>query len=154
LISNHSQHCKLANKQIAEEAEKLKNNAMPHANGISRIVSSVDVPKVGRDKFVYISAFINGTKNSLCDSGCDVNLLPVHFVNPCDVLFRECKLYAAGGTSIEVLGHCQITIQLENGFIVETDFVISPSIKKPMLGIDWLTKNAVRWNFLEGTFMI
>jgi len=36
--------------------------------------------------------------NCLCDSVCDVNLLPVHFVNLCDVLPNKCKLSAAGGT--------------------------------------------------------
>jgi len=118
-------------------------------------VSSIDVPKVGRGKFVYISAFINCKKTDcLCDSGCDVNLLPVHFVDLCDVLPSECKLYAVGGTPIEVLGHCKLTIQLENCFLVETDFIISPSIKEPMLGIDWLIRNAARWNFLEGTIII
>jgi len=113
---------------------------MPPANAIATLVSSIDVPKVGRDTFVYISAFIIGKKtNCLRDSDCDVNLLPVHFVDLCDVLPSECKLYAASGTPIEVLEHCQLTIQLENYFLVETDFNISPSIKKPMLGIDWLT---------------
>jgi len=52
------------------------------------------------------------------------------------------------------VGHCQITIQLENGFLVETDLIISPSIKEPMLEIDWLARNATRWNFLEGTIII
>jgi len=81
-------------------------------------------------------------------------LFSVHFVNLCDVLPSECILNAVGGISIEVLGHCQIPIQLENGFLVETDFIISPSIKEPMLGINWLTRNASRWNFLEGTIII
>jgi len=76
---------------------------------------------------VYIAATNNGTlTNCLCDSGCDVNLLPVHYVNFNDVL--PSKLSAAGGTPIEVLGHCKIPIQLENGFLIETDFIISPSI--------------------------
>jgi len=90
----------------------------------------------------------------LCDSGCDVNLFPVHFVNLEDVLPSDCKLSAAGGTPIEVIGHCKGLIKLENGFLIETDFIISTSIKEPMLGIEWLTRNAVRWNFLEGTLVI
>jgi len=66
---------------------------------------------------VYIAATIIGQKtNCLFDSGCDVNLLLVHFVNLEDVLLSDCKLYAAGGAPIEVLGHCKISIQLENGF--------------------------------------
>jgi len=54
----------------------------------------------------------------LCDSGCDVNLLPVHYVNLNDVLPSNCKLSAASGTPIEVLGHFKIPInvKLENGF--------------------------------------
>jgi len=87
-------------------------------------------------------------------SGCDVNLLPVHFVNLDDVLPSDCTLFAVGGTPIEVLGHCRIPLQLKISFFIETDFIISPSIKEPMLGIDWLTKNAARWNFLEGTIII
>jgi len=107
------------------------------------------------DTFLYISAYINGVlTDCLCDSGCDVNLLLVHFVNLSDVLPSDCTLFAAGGTPIEVLGHCRISLQLENTFSIETDFIISPSIKNPMLGIDWLTKNAAKWNFLEGTIMI
>jgi len=78
----------------------------------------------------------------------------VHFVNPIDVLPSDCTLFAAGGTPIEVLGHCRIPIQLENSFFIDTDFIISPSIKEPMLGVDWLTKNAAFWNFLEGTIII
>jgi len=90
----------------------------------------------------------------LCDSGCDVNLLPVHFVNLENVLPRASNLLAAGGTPIEVIGQCRIPMQLENGFIFDKDFIISPSIKEPMLGIDWLTRNEARWNFLDGTIMI
>jgi len=80
-------------------------------------------------------------------------LLPVYFVDPIDILPSECKLYAAGGTPIEVLGHFNATLHLDNGFKVETDFIISASMKEPMLGIDWLTKNAARWNFLDGTII-
>jgi len=53
-----------------------------------------------------------------------------------------------------VLGHCKFPIQLENGFLLKTDFIISPSIEEPMLGLEWLTKNAARWNFLDGTIII
>jgi len=83
-----------------------------------------------------------------------VNLLPVHFVDLEYVLPSECKLIAAGGSPIEVIGHCKISMQLENGFIINTDFIISPSIKEPMLGIEWLTTNKARWNFLDDTIII
>jgi len=115
-------------------------------------VSSEGVPQPTKDKFVYIAATINGIlTNCLCDSGCDVNLLPVQFVNINDVLPR---LSAACGTPIEVLGHCKIPILLENSFSIETDIIISPSLKEPMLGIEWLTKNAAQWSFLDGTIII
>jgi len=90
----------------------------------------------------------------LCDSGCDVNLLPVEFVNLNDVLPSSCTLFAAGGTPIEVLGHCKVSLLVKNSFFIETDFIIFPSIKEPMLGIDWLTRNAARCYFQEGTIMI
>jgi len=75
-------------------------------------------------------------------------------VNLSDMLPSDCKLLAAGGTPIEVLGHCVLPLQVENSFSIETDFIISPGIKEPMLGIDWLTRNAAKWNFVEGTIMI
>jgi len=94
---------------------------------------------------VYITATINvNLIYCPCDSGCDVNLLHVHFVNLFDVLPSNCKLCAAGGTPIKVLGHCKIPIHLDNGFLIETDLIILPSIKKTMLGIKWLTKNAAQ----------
>jgi len=70
------------------------------------------------------------------------------------LLPSTCTLFAAGGTPIEVLGHCKVSLQLKNSFFIETDFIVSPSINEPMLSIDWLTKNAARWNFQEGTIMI
>jgi len=120
----------LVNKKIAEDAERLRLDSLqPHVTS-AREISSVDDPKPTRDKFVYISATINGNvTRCLRDSGCEVNLLPVHFVNLENVLLRDCGLFAAGGTSIEVLGHCRIPVRLENGFIIDTDFIISPSIK-------------------------
>jgi len=118
-------------------------------------MSSLGAPKRTMDKFVYISAYIDGVlTDCLCDSACDVNVLTVRFVNLSDILPSDCTLFAAGGTPIEVLGHCRIPLQLENSFSIETDFITSPSIKKLMLGINWLTRNAAKWNFLEGTIMI
>jgi len=146
---------KLAYKKIAEDAKKLRTDSLQSPNAIASVVSSEGVPQPTRDKYVYIVATINGIlTNCLCDSGCYVNLLPVHYVYINDVLPSRCRLSAAGGTPIEVLGHCKIPIQLENSFAIETDFIISPSIKKNMLEIEWLTKNAARWNFLDGTIII
>jgi len=140
---------------------KLTNNFFtPKTNmviTVSRYLErlSLDPYSSGTPKFVYIPAYINGVlTDCLCDSGCDVNLLPVKFVNLNDVLLSSCELFAAGGTPIEVLGHCKIPLQLKDSFFIETDFIISPSIKEPMLGIQWLTRNASRWNFQDGTIMI
>jgi len=146
---------KLAKKKQAEEAEKLRLDFLQPPVSSARVISADNTSKPTRDKFVYISAYINGVlTDCLCYSGCGVNLLPVEFVNPNDILPSNCTLFAAGGTPIELLGHCKVPLQLKNSFFIETDFIISPSIKEPMLGIDWLTKNAARWNFKEGTIMI
>jgi len=128
---------KLANKKLAEAAEKLRTDSLQPPNAIARVIFSEGIPKPTRDKFVYIAATINGTPTKcLCDSGCDVNFLAVHYFNINDVLPSNCKLSAAVGTPIEVLGHCKIPIQLENSLSIETDFIISPSIKEPMLRIE------------------
>jgi len=76
------------------------------------------------------------------------------FVDPKDTLPVICTLYAANGTPIEVLGHCNVTFCHHNGFKVKSDFIISISVNEPMLGIDCLTKNAARWNFSDGTIII
>jgi len=116
---------RLVNKKITEDAERLRTDSLQPPVTSARVISSIDDPKPTRDKFVYISATINGNvTRCLCDSVCDVNLLPVHFVNLENVLPSDFKLFAAGGTSIEVIGHCRIPIQFENGFLIDTDFII------------------------------
>jgi len=146
---------KLANKKQAEEVERLILDSLQPPVSSVRVISPDNPSKPTRDKFVYISAHINGVLTKyLWDSGCDVNLLPVEFVNSSDILTSTRTLFAAGGTPIVVLGHCKVSLQLKDCFFIETDFIISPSIKEPMLGIEWLTKNAARWNFQEGTIII
>jgi len=136
---------RLVHKRIAEDAEKLRQVSLQPPVTSARVISSADDPKPTRDKFVYISATITGNvTRCLCDSGYDVNLLPVHFVNLEHVLPSDCKRFAAGGTPIEVIGHCRIPIRLDNWFIIDTDFIISPSIKEPMLGIESLTRSEAR----------
>jgi len=123
---------RLVHKKIAEDAERLRLDSLQPPVTSARVILYTDDPKPTRDEFVYISATINGNvTRCLCDSGCDVNLLPVHFVNLENVLLRDCKLFAAGGTLIEVIGHCRVPIRLENGFIIYTEFIISPASKNP-----------------------
>jgi len=101
---------KLANKKQAKEAEKLRHDSLQPPVSSARVISSDQLSKPTRDKFVYISAYINGVLiKCLCDSGCDVNLLSVEFLNPCDILPSTCTLFAAGGTPIEVLGYCKVS---------------------------------------------
>jgi len=75
--------------------------------------------------------------------------MPYDLVDPKDILSVECRLYAANGTVIEVLGHCKVIIIFDNKVKVESDFIVSKGVPEQMLGIDWLTKNEVHWNFLD-----
>jgi len=119
---------RLVNKRIAEDAERIRINSLQPPATSARVFLSIDDPKPTRDKFVYIAATINGNvTRCLCDSGCDVNLLPVHFVNLEDVLPSDCKPFAAEGTPIDVIGHCTILIALENGFLIKTNSSFHPA---------------------------
>jgi len=53
-----------------------------------------------------------------------------------DILPVNFTLYVANGTPIEVIGHCNVTLCLHNGFKVESDIIISTGVNDPMLGID------------------
>jgi len=50
---------KLANKKQAEEAEKLRLDSFQPAVSSARVISSDNLSKPTRGKFVYISAYIN-----------------------------------------------------------------------------------------------
>jgi len=58
----------------------------------------------------------------------------------------DCRLYAANGTSITVMGEVVLDIRL-GVEVIPTRFIVSNNVTEPMLGIDWLRLNRATWNF-------
>ena len=82
------------------------------------------------------------------DSGCEMTIIPADMVFRCDVQDTNQKVLAANGTDIPVLGRTIPQARLGSQDI-EIDGLVSEHVSDPMLGIDWLQKNGVVWNFAE-----
>jgi len=65
----------------------------------------------------------------------------------------ECRLFAANGTVINVLGEVMMNIQIGD-LVLPTRFVVSDNITEPMLGIEWLRCNQMTWNFAKDILII
>jgi len=60
----------------------------------------------------------------------------------------DCKLYAANGTSITVIGEVMLKLHL-GGEILPTRFIVSNNVAEPILGIEWLRSNSLTWDFRQ-----
>jgi len=87
------------------------------------MVDFVNVDTNGTSKCVYLSATVNDKDVlCMCDARSDVNFLPYNLLDPKRIKATTMKFYAANGTTIKILGHSRVTIQLANHVKVESDF--------------------------------
>ena len=86
----------------------------------------------------------------LLDTGSDICLLPESMVDPHSIRQTTRTLKAANGTSITTLGETTMKLRVGN---VNTEItgLVSRHVVEPMIGIDWLTANAVIWDFKKST---
>ena len=77
-----------------------------------------------------------------------MTIVPADMIFRCDVRETNQKVLAANGTDIPILGRTILQSRLGDQD-VEIDGLVSEHISDPMLGIDWLQKNGVIWNFAE-----
>src|SRR3989442_5235033 len=90
---------------------------------------------------VYLDMKLNGTvRTFLLDSGCDITLLPAHFVRGYAIQETNKVIYAANGAPITLLGEVQVDLQLQS-LTIPTTALVSEFIAEGMIGYDWLSHN-------------
>jgi len=53
-----------------------------------------------------------------------------------------CRLFAANGTTISVIGAIILNVRVGE-LTIPTRFVVSYSVSEPMLGVHWLRRNRI-----------
>jgi len=93
------------------------------------------------------------TVDCLLDTGSEVCLIPDSLVPSDKVKKTKRSLRAANGTPIPILGEAKLSLSIGNFNTVITALVLE-HVSEPMLGIDFLVKNHVIWDFAESTVFI
>jgi len=64
-----------------------------------------------------------------------------------------CKLFAANGTTINVVGEIVLNVHVGD-LTIPTKFVISDNVTEPMLGVNWLRRNQIIWDFAKDVLLV
>jgi len=99
---------------------------------------------------VYIRASINN-RSRLClvDTGSEVSIVPLEYVEGLEVESSSRALMAANGTAIPVRGEITVPLRIGRWFSLTSHFLVSDQIFEPILGMAWL--RAHRCNISLGT---
>jgi len=122
------------------KADKKKGDNTPAENVPGVGVRGPDVRQM-KDHPVYLKAYLGKRKvDFLVDTGCDRSVTPRTLIGDAILEPADCRLFAANGTVINVVGEVSMNIRIGD-LILPTRFVVSDNITKPMLGVDWLRCN-------------
>jgi len=106
------------------------------------------------DHPVYIKARI-GRKDAIClvDTGSEKCVITRKLVDEAAMEPAGCRFFAANGTTINVVG--QIILNVHVGDLtIPTRFVVSDNVTEPMLGVNWLRRNRIIWNFAKDLLLV
>jgi len=107
-----------------------------------------------RDHPVYLDAYLGKRRvNFLVDTGCERSVTPKRLIGDAGLELAECRLFAANGTVINVLGEVMLNTQIGE-LVLPTRFVVSDNIPEPMLGVEWLRCNQMTWDFAKARYSI
>jgi len=107
-----------------------------------------------RDHPVYLDAYLGKRRvNFLVDTGCERSVTPKRLIGDARLEPAECRLFAANGTVINVLGEVTMKIQIGD-LVLPTRFVVSDNITEPMLGVEWLRCNQMTWDIAKDILII
>jgi len=95
----------------------------------------------------------NRTVDCLLDTGSEVCLIPDSMVHSNCIKRTGRTLKAANGTPIPIIGEIKLSLSI-GGFSTNITALVSPHVIEPMLGIDFLVKNQVVWDFAKSTVTI
>jgi len=133
------------------KAETKDEEATPVENVCG--IKGPDTRKM-KDHPVYLKAWL-GKKGVqfLIDTGCERSVTPRKFIGDSRLELAECRLFAANGTVINVVGEVVKNVQIGE-LVLPTRFVVPGNITEPMLGVDWLRSNCMIWDFAKDIFLI
>jgi len=133
------------------KAEKKEEEATPAEN-----VGGIKGPDTRqmKDHLVYLKAWL-GKKSVqfLIDTGCERSVTPRKLLGDSCLEPAECRLFAANGTVINVVGEVVMNVKVGE-LVLQTRFVVSDNITEPMLGVDWLRSNRMIWDFAKDILLI
>jgi len=64
-------------------------------------------------------------------------VLPARLIHAVGLEPAECRLFAANGTTINVIGEKTLNVHVGD-LSIPTRFVVSSNVTEPMLGVNWL----------------
>jgi len=133
------------------KAEKKDGEATPAEN--VRGIKRPDTRQM-KDHPVYLKAWLGkrGVK-FLIDTGCERSVTPRKFIGDSRLEPADCRLFAASGTVINVVGEVVMNVKIGE-LVLPTRFVVSDNIAEPMLGVDWLRSNRMIWDFAKDILLI
>ena len=98
----------------------------------------------------YLRVSINGQVYScLLDTGSEVSLFPESVIGTTTIGKTHGTLKVVNGSEIPVLGEVNLNVKI-GSYSTQVVGLVSEHIPEPMLGIDFLTKNKVMWDFDKG----
>jgi len=107
-----------------------------------------------KDHPVYLKAWLGkrGVR-FLIDTGCERSLTPLKFIGDSRLEPAECRLFAANGTVINIVGEVVMNVKIGE-LVLPTRFVVSDNINEPMLGVDLLRSNRMIWDVAKDILLI
>ena len=91
---------------------------------------------------------------ALLDSGCDLTVVPFTLVAGKEMEKPTVtKLLGVGGIPIPIEGSVELEVKLGD-IDLELSAVVSSKVTEVMLGIDWMQKEDVQWQFGSGAVTI
>ncbi len=82
----------------------------------------------------------------LLDTGCDVSIIPEKLTEGRKLLKSDRKIYAANQTEVAVLGEIEVDLELDD-MKLPMRMLVSDHVTDVMLGIDWLQRYCIVWDF-------
>jgi len=96
---------------------------------------------------VYLVVYVDGRRHlALLDSGCELSLAPNNMVGQRRLRPSQQRVYAANGSSIQILGETDIEFDI-GGRMSFATVLVTPDVSELMLGITWLTERQGVWDF-------
>ena len=109
----------------------------------------------GDESRTYLQVEIDGVRHAaLLDSGCDLTVVPSTLVAEKEMeKSTVTQLHGVGGVTIPIEGSVKMEVKLGD-IDLDLPALVSSEVTEVMLGIDWMQKEDVQWQFGSGAVTI